>query len=106
LSVTANVTSSPIPVTKITEAILSSETPVLIIATRRNIPDDIFSQLKNVLQIFLGKDVETTEPSITLGSKQTESRMVSYWMLGRVALVRTDVSEERSAFLHQGDKIR
>jgi hypothetical protein len=40
LIVTTNVPSSPILVTLIMEAIFSSETSVLTIATRRNIPED------------------------------------------------------------------
>jgi hypothetical protein len=44
LLVTANVPSSPILVTLIMEALISSETMVLTRVTRRNIPDDTILQ--------------------------------------------------------------
>jgi hypothetical protein len=74
------------------EAILSSETSVLTRATPRDIPEDGFLQLYN-LSAFV--------PAVGLLAANYQyvilQRMASSGMLRRVALVRTDVSEELSA---------
>jgi hypothetical protein len=50
---TANVPSSPILVTLITEAIRSAEASVLTIATRRNIPQDGQSSWVLVVGLYM-----------------------------------------------------
>jgi hypothetical protein len=80
------------------EALSSTETSALARAIWRNIPEDanLHSHRRENLRPYL--------IFVLLGSKN-HGRMPSSGMLRRVALVRTDVSEERSASITRVTRI-
>jgi hypothetical protein len=73
------------------EALSSSETSVLIRATRRNIPEDttLHSHRRENLKSY------TEEPGFSDQAGATEEECHLLGCYDRVALAKTDVSEER-----------
>jgi hypothetical protein len=90
--VTGNVPSSLILFTLMIQAIRTSETSILTTATRYHIPEDCILQINIIREIFI---YNINNPI----------RMASSGMLRRVALVRTDVSEEPGASFIKVTKI-
>jgi hypothetical protein len=94
------VPSSHLLVTLMKEASGSSLTSVLTRATRRNISGDSF------LHSHSRENLKSYIHSIWLPhSGGYEWRMSSFWIWGRVGLVRTDVSEKRVASIFRPERI-